>query len=191
MNTLRSTLLFAIVLSFTLLLTEIASAQYRLPERDSSQPRTSPNGWVGQTIGTHDVEISYGRPFVRGREVFGSLQKFGNVWRAGANEATAIVIPADAKIEGEDLAAGVYSLFTVPGESEWTVIFNGQADIWGTQHDPEHDVLHVTVTPREAPHQEMLVYEFDEVEDDSATIVLHWATTQVPFTISFAGSDEM
>jgi hypothetical protein len=156
-----------------------------LPGRDSSQPRVSPNGFVGQTIGTHDMHISYGRPYVKGRDIFGGLVNYGEVWRAGANEATAIVIPADAKVEGEDLPAGVYSLFTIPGESEWTIIFNSQAKIWGTAHNGDHDVLRVTVEPQEAPHAEMLTFGFKDVTGDSATVVLHWATTAVPFTISF------
>jgi len=122
---------------------------------------------------------------VKGRVVFGELQALGQVWRAGANEATAILIPADAKIEGEDLPAGVYSLFMIPGESEWTVIFNDQGEIWGTAHDPENDVLRVTVEAREAPHSEMLSFRFEEVTATSATIVLQWATTEVPFSISF------
>jgi hypothetical protein len=162
-----------------------AGQSFDLPGRDSSQLRTSPNGFVGQTIGTNDVYISYGRPYVRGRQVFGGLQPYGQVWRSGANEATAISIPADATIEGEALPAGVYSLFTIPGESEWVVIFNKEAKIWGTRHDPDNDVLRVTVAPRDAAHAEMLTYTFEDVTNTSATVVLHWATTVVPFKIAF------
>lgn len=163
----------------------IQAQDLMLPGRDSSQPRTSPNGWVGQTIGTHDVKISYGRPYVKGRDVFGGLQSFGKVWRAGANEASVILIPAAAKVEGEDLAAGVYSLFAIPGESEWTIIFNSQAKIWGTAHNADNDVLRVTVAPVEGPHAEMVTFSFEDVTATSATVALQWATTKVPFTISF------
>lgn len=179
----RNTALFALIL----LTSHLAHAQdLELPGRNSSQARASQSGLVGQTIGTYDVVMSFGRPYVKGREIFGGLEKFGAVWRAGANEATAIVIPADAKIEGEDLAAGVYSFFTIPGESEWTLIFGSKADVWGRPYNDEYDVLRVTVEPREAPHAEMLSYRFEEVTPTSATIVLHWATTEVPFSISFA-----
>lgn len=186
MKTVRTTILSGAFLTLIFgLVTFVQAQDMELPGRDSSQPRTSPNGYIGQTIGTHDVHLSYGRPYVRGRDIFGGLVGYGEVWRAGANEATAIVIPADAKVEGEDLSAGVYSLFTIPGESEWTIIFNGQADIWGTAHDAEHDVLRVTVEPREASNAEMLTFGFEDVTANSASVVLHWATTEVPFTISF------
>jgi hypothetical protein len=186
MNRLKITFRNAALLTLISIVPQIMTAQsLELPGRDSSKLRTSPSGFVGQTVGTHDVHISYGRPYVKGREVFGELQPFGKVWRAGANEATAILIPADAKIEGEDLAAGVYSFFTIPGEKEWTIIFNDQGKIWGTGHDAANDVLRVTVDSREAPHSEMLSYRFEDVTANSATIVLHWATTEIPFAITF------
>ncbi len=178
----RNTVLFALISVSPYL---VNAQDLELPGRNSSKNRASPSGLVGQTIGTHDVVISFGRPYVKGREIFGGLQKFGTVWRAGANEATAIVIPADAKIEGEDLAAGVYSFFTIPGESEWTLIFGSKADIWGRPYSDENDVLRVTVESREAPHAEMVSYRFEDVTQTSATIVLHWATTEIPFSISF------
>ena len=163
----------------------LAAQDMELPGRDSSSPRTSPNGFVGQTIGAHDVHVSYGRPFVKGRDIFGGLVAFGSVWRAGANEATAIVIPADAKVQGGDLPAGVYSVFAIPGEDEWTIIFNSEAAIWGTRHNADNDVLRVTAEPREAPHAEMFTIGFEEVTSSSAHLVLHWAMTAVPVEISF------
>lgn len=187
MKILQSVLRYTIVLAIIAVVPHLTVAQdLELPGRNSSKVRASPSGLVGQTIGTHDVSISYGRPYVKGRKVFGDLQPLGQVWRAGANEATAILIPADAKVEGEDLAAGVYSLFMIPGESEWTVIFNDQGKIWGTAHDPATDVLRVTVDAREAPHAEMLGYRFEDVTASSATVILHWGTTEVPFSLSFS-----
>ena len=186
MMTVRTLIRQATLLA-TLLVTPhmVLGQTFELPGRDSSEPRTSPNGLVAQTMGTNDVYISYGRPYVKGRKVFGGLQPYGQVWRAGANEATAIVIPSDATVEGAALPAGVYSFFTIPGESEWTVIFNSQAKIWGTRHDPDNDVLRVTVKPREEPHAEMLTYTFEDVTHTSATVVLHWAATAVPFKLAF------
>lgn len=175
----------AFILLFAAIPYMLSAQDMELPGRDSSSPRTSPNALVGQTIGTHDVQISYGRPYVKGREIFGDLVPFGSVWRAGANEATAILVPADAKVEGSDLPAGVYSLFTIPGEDEWTIVFNSQAAIWGTAHDADHDVLRVTVESHEAPPAEMFTINFQNVTANSADVVLHWAMTRVPFTISF------
>ena len=165
----------------------LSAQNLELPGRDGSSARTSPNGLVGQTIGTHDVHISYGRPFVKGRDIFGEMIPFGSVWRLGANEATAIVVPVDAKVEGSDLPAGVYSVFAIPGEDEWTIVFNSEAAIWGTRHDADNDVLRVTATPAEAPHAEMFTIGFENVTANSADIVMHWAMTKVPVTISFGG----
>jgi len=155
------------------------------PGRDHSETRKSPNGSVSQTIGTRVVSIEYSRPYVKGRQVFGGLQKYGEVWRAGANEATTILIPNDVSVEGEPLAAGVYSFFTIPGQEEWTLIFNSRAKIWGTRHDPANDVLRVVVDSREAPHSEMLTYAFEAATNNSVAVVLTWGTTAVPFNLTF------
>ncbi len=165
----------------------LAAQTLEHPGRDNSAARVSPNASTSQTIGSVVVSVEYSRPSVKGRNVFGGLQKYGEVWRAGANEATTIVIPKDARIEGEDLAAGVYALFVVPGESEWKVLFNSQDEQWGHfDYDASMDVLAVTVTAREAEHEEMLSYSFEDVGASSATLVLHWSTTEIPVKIEFA-----
>ena len=157
------------------------------PGRDHSKPRPSPNGFVEQTVGTAQVSIAYSRPFVKGRDVFGGLEPYGKVWRAGANEATVIVFPIDVKVEGSDLPAGAYSLFTIPDEKEWTIIFNSQPKQWGAfSHNAELDVLRVHTNSRSAHHQEMLTYSFEEVTNEGATVVLHWGTTQIPFKVEIA-----
>lgn len=180
---------FVFAYATLLLFAGVAGAQsFEHPVRDDSAVRASPNGMVAQTIGTARFSISYSRPLVKGRTVFGDLEPFGKVWRSGANEATTIVVPVDVTVEGQPLAAGVYSLFTVPGESEWTVVFNSVAKQWGAfKHDPEQDVLRVTVDSREAPHQEILTYSFEDVTADAGTIVLHWGTTAVPFRVEIGG----
>lgn len=185
----RRSFLFPLLTGVCVLAAVPVSAQtFEHPPRDNSEVRVSPNGFVAQTIGTAQFSISYGRPFVKGRKVFGELEPYGQVWRSGANEATSIVIPVDVTVEGEPLPAGVYALMTIPGESEWTVIFNGQAKQWGAfKYDPAKDVLRVKVQAEEAPHQEMLTYSFEDVTPDSATVVLRWGTTAVPFHIKIAG----
>lgn len=155
-----------------------------LPPR-ASEARPSPNASVGQTIGTNEVTITYGRPGVKGRQVFGGLEQYGNVWRAGANEATVIHFAEDVTIEGQPLAAGAYAFFAIPGESEWTLIFNSEPNQWGAfDHDPDKDALRVTVTSESGPMEEWLSYSFEEVSDTSATAVLAWDTVRVPFTIA-------
>lgn len=172
--------------TFTLLL---AGLLFTLPaaaqKRDSSEPRASPNASVSQTIGTTDVTITYGRPSVKGRTVFGELEPYGSVWRTGANEATTITFSGDVTVEGQPLAAGTYGLFSIPGEDEWVVVFNKVANQWGAyEYDEKQDALRVTVTPEEAPHSELLTFAFDDVSQDVATASFHWGTVRVPFRIA-------
>lgn len=185
----RRSATFVLLLAATAFFAVPVSAQmYEHPGRDNSKARVSPNAAVAQTIGTAEFSIEYSRPSVKGRTVFGELEPFGKVWRSGANEATTMVVPVDVTVEGQPLAAGVYALMTIPGESEWTVIFNSQAKQWGAfKHDPEQDALKVQVAAKEAPHQEMLSYSFEDASESGATVVLHWGTTAVPFRIQIAG----
>lgn len=173
-------LLLALVLAGVLAVRP-AAAQ----ERDGTLPRPSPNAVVTQTVGVTPVTVSYSRPAVRGRTVFGDLVPYGDVWRTGANEATTITIGDDLQVEGQPLPAGTYALFTIPGEDEWTVIFNDQAAQWGAfNRDAARDVLSVTVPAETAPHEERLAFSFDAVGDDEATLALRWAETRVPITLS-------
>lgn len=151
-------------------------------ERGNEQPRSSPNASVSQTIGTTVVTITYGRPGVKGRDVFGGLEAYGEVWRTGANESTAITFSDDVTIEGETLPAGTYSLYTIPGQEEWTIIFNAKLS-WGTEYDVAEDVLRVTTTPEEGPMREWFMIYFRNLSNESAECVLHWDNVRVPFTI--------
>ena len=153
-------------------------------QRDNSEPRVSPNATVSQTIGTTIVDMHYSRPGVKGRNVFGGLQEWGTVWRAGANEPTTITFSDDIEIEGETLEAGTYNLFIRPvQDGEWDVIFTEPVD-WGTMFDQATPVLEVSAAPEEAPHQEWLVYLFENLSDNSADLVMHWDETKLPISIS-------
>lgn len=153
-------------------------------ERDSGEVRASPNALVGQTIGTTDVTVTYGRPRVRGRVIFGDLVPYDAVWRTGANEATTITFSDDVTVEGQPLAAGTYSLFTIPGEDEWTVIFNDVAEQWGAyDYDESRDVLRVTVEPEESEFTEYMTFSFDEVGEEEGELVLQWDELRIPLSI--------
>ncbi|MEX0769673.1 MAG: DUF2911 domain-containing protein [Balneolaceae bacterium] len=152
-------------------------------ERGGDSPRISPNAAVSQTIGTTEVHLTYGRPGVRDRDIFGELVPYGNVWRAGANESTYISFSDDVLIEGEPLDAGEYSLYTVPGINEWTVIINSSHS-WGTEYDPSADALRIQVEPEEGPFTEQMMFYFENVSNNSADLVLQWEETKVPVTIS-------
>lgn len=154
-------------------------------ERSNEEVRASPNASVSQTIGTTEVAITYGRPKVKGRTIFGDLVPYDAIWRTGANEATTISFSDDVTVNGESLSAGTYSLFTVPGEDEWTVVFNSVANQWGAyDYDESEDVLRVSATPEPAGMHEMLTFAFEDVGDGSGTCVMRWAETEVSFEIA-------
>ncbi len=152
-------------------------------QRDNSRVRPSPNAKVSQTIGTTEIDLHYSRPGVKGRTIFGDLVPYDQVWRAGANEPTTITFSGDVVVEGKSLAAGSYALWFLPRASgKWEVIFSDLVG-WGTQYDPEKDVLRAPVTPMEGAAQEWLRYTFEDLTDTSATLQMHWATTVVPVHI--------
>ena len=176
---------------FSLLLALGASASAQTRAHDEARP--SPNAVVGQTIGTTDVTVTYGRPSVRGRAIFGpdttALQPYGQVWRLGANEATTVTVSEPVLVGGQELAAGTYALFAIPGATEWTFAFNRVAEQWGAfRYDPAQDALRVTAVPEAFPHTiEMFRIEFDDVTDTAASLVFTWDRTRVAVPIQIAG----
>lgn len=147
-------------------------------------PRPSPKASMTQTVGVTDVTIDYGRPGVKGRNVFGELVPYDKVWRTGANEATTIKFSDDVWINGQKLAKGTYSLHTIPTTGDWTIIFNKVADQWGSySYDPTQDALRVTAKPETAGFREWMTFEVPEMTTDTAKFVLRWDRVAVPFTI--------
>ncbi len=153
-------------------------------QRDNSRPRSSPNAAISQTIGTTTIDLHYSRPGVKGRTVFGDLAPWGQVWRAGANEPTTITLSGPVTVQGQALDAGEYNVFIRPNESgEWDVIFTTPVR-WGTMFSDATPVLEVTASPAEAPSREWLSYSFENLTENSADLVLHWADRQLPLTIT-------
>jgi hypothetical protein len=171
-------------------------------------PRPSQKASVMQTIGVTDVTITYSRPGVKNRKIWGDppagastgtatlddarerakdapLVPYGHVWRTGANEATTFAVTDDVLINGQKLAAGTYSLHTIPGKDEWTIIFNSDAGQWGSfSYDEKKDVLRVKARPQVvADNQEWLHFGIPEVTPSSAKVVLRWEKIAVPFTV--------
>jgi hypothetical protein len=149
-------------------------------------PQQSPAASVSQTIGMTEVTVSYHRPGVGGRAIWGQLVPYGDTWRAGANENTTITFSSDAKIEGKAIKAGTYGLHIIPSKKEWTVAFSNQAGAWGSfTYDQKEDALRVTVTPRATDTvEERLSYRFDNPTETSATLVLSWEKLSVPLAIT-------
>jgi len=108
----------------------------------------SPPVTVKSHIGEANVEINYNAPSMRGRQIWGDLVPYGQVWRTGANSATKITLDKALKIKDKFLPAGTYSLFSIPDENVWTIIFNKVADQWGSfRYDQSKDALRVEVIP--------------------------------------------
>jgi hypothetical protein len=133
------------------------------------------------TIGEAEVVINYGSPSVRGRTVWGNLAPLDDVWRTGANEATRITLSKDVMINGEKLPAGTYSLFTIPSQSEWIVIFNETTDQWGSfNYEESKDVLRVKAQPQT---KQGLAEQMDFYLDGD-TVILRWEKLAVPLAIA-------
>jgi Protein of unknown function (DUF2911) len=147
---LKAVLLFVIACMFT----TIASAQ-----TPAAKPIPSPRDSVSGMIGSATITINYGSPSVRGREIWGKLEPYDTVWRAGANEATRFTTTKDIWVEGKDLPAGTYGFFVIPSKKEWTVIFNSVANQWGAfKYDATKDVLRIKIKPKATEMQERLIY---------------------------------
>lgn len=189
--------LFLVLAAFLTL--EPAMAQVRAPV-------VSPYATVSEEVGLTDITITYGRPAVQGREIWGTLvpnglsaplPTFGSgnpfPWRAGANENTTIRFEHDVLIEGKKLAAGTYGLHMIPGDAEWVIIFSENTASWGSFfYDEAEDVLRVTVTPEDAPFKERLAYEFmDQDNQGGATIALLWEEKKIPFRVQVDGYQDV
>jgi Protein of unknown function (DUF2911) len=181
-----------LVLALLLVLPSTALAQ--------GQVRPSLKAGVSQRLGADaDITIEYSRPGVKGRKIWGDLVPYGMApgnkyskdkpfpWRAGANENTTIEFKKDVLIEGKPLAAGKYGLHMIPGEKEWIIIFSKNNSAWGSfAYNDAEDALRVTVSPVKAPHEEWLMYGFEDLAGTSATAYLHWEQLKVPFKIKLA-----
>jgi len=147
-------------------------------------PRDSQHSAVTQRIGITDITISYSRPLVKGRPIWGKLVPYNEVWRTGANENTIVKFTDDVTIEGKPLAKGTYALFTIPGENQWTVIFSKVHTAWGSfTYNQADDALRVTVKPQATELHEAMTFDFDDVKADSAVATLRWEKVAVPFKV--------
>lgn len=151
---------------------------------DLKLPRPSQKSQVMQTVGITDVTITYSRPGVKGRVIWGELVPYGKVWRTGANEATAITFSTDVKVNGQPLPAGTYSIHTIPTQGDWTLIFNKKADQWGSySYDEKEDALRVQVKAQPHEFTEWMEFSLPDIAVDKATVALDWEKLRVPFEI--------
>jgi len=141
--------------------------------------KASPAAEESGKIGKATIKINYSQPGVKDRDIFGGLVPYGEVWRAGANEATVFEVSSDVKLGGEKLKAGKYGVWVIPGEKEWTWIFSSKWDTWGTNYDKANDVMRVKV-PTEKLDQNVERMTFIVGKDQ---VELQWAMTKTSLSV--------
>jgi len=158
------------------------------PQRDPAG-RASPYDSTRFAVGDGEILVCYGRPSARGRTMIGGENvPYGRLWRTGANEPTILHISAPVSIAGVDVEPGSYSLYTIPGESEWTIIVNRAIDQWGheSSYTPELEAQEVGRGTVAAERVEDHIEQFTiraEPADDGATLILEWEHTRVPIPV--------
>jgi hypothetical protein len=161
----------SLLILFSFLAISVANAQ--------EKPK-SPAEKVTGTINGATIKINYGSPSVRGRKIWGELVPFGEVWRAGANDATTFETDKELTIEGSKIPAGTYSFFVIPNKDECTIIFNKEAKQWGAyKYKVKDDQLRIKVKPQMvSPNVEKLVYSIT-----ANSIVLSWDNWNISFNV--------
>ncbi len=154
-----------------------ASAQ----ELKGKIPATSPGQRIEQDFGLGSVSVKYYRPNVNGRKIFGGIEPYGVVWRTGANNATVITLTDTITVEGHIIAPGAYSLFSIPGADEWTIIFNKNTSQWGAYaYDEKQDLLRFKVKPvKLITKVETLTIQFADVHQDDGVLQILWENTGI------------
>ena len=171
-----------IIFSLLTLIGLSANAQIKMPA-------ASPTQTLSQEFGLGKIEIVYSRPGLKGRTAFGNgtlLAPNGIVWRTGANGATKVTFSDPVTIGGKTLAAGAYGLFTIPGEKEWTIIFNTNSKGWGSfDYKESEDVVRLQVKPETTNNStETFTINVDNINPETATISLKWANTLVNIPVT-------
>ena len=149
--------------------------------RGGGKARPSPNATISQTIGTTVVSVTYGRPGLKGRGIE-TMVPTGKVWRTGANESTAITFSSDVKVGDKAISAGTYSIYTISGEYEMTVIINSKMS-WGTQYDETQDVARTNVPVTDGDFTEWFTIDFDSLSVSKANMNLSWGEYRVVIPI--------
>jgi hypothetical protein len=140
-------------------------------------------GVVTQYVAGTKIEITYRRPVARGRALFGALVPYGKVWTPSADTAARISVSAPITINGARLATGSYSIWAIPDEKSWSLMFNSVSSVFHLAYPSGRDVMQVKATPTQGPHVETLEFAFPMTDADSARLELRWGTTVVPLSI--------
>ncbi len=179
MNTIKTFLLSLTVLTFF-------TAQAQL-----TTPQPSPAASVSQVVGLTDVEVTYSKPGMKDRVVFGELVPFGKIWRTGANKATSVSFSTDVTIGGAEVKAGTYSLFTIPNKEEWTIMLNSETELWGAgDYDAAKEVAKFMIKPSTTKDAyETFTIDFSHLKGANGHMNLRWENTLVAIPIETGAMD--
>lgn len=164
----------------------VVAATTWLSIRTLAQPPGSPHETVKSTVGSANISIEYGRPYIRGRKIMGGLVPYGRVWRTGADAATTLTTSKPLVIGGTTVPAGKITLYTLPGEDQWKLILNKQTGQWGTEYDQSQDLARVDLAKQTltAPVDQLTI-AIEPGAGNAGTLKISWETTElsVPFTV--------
>ena len=148
-------------------------------------PQPSPTATITQKVGVSNISVEYSRPGAKGREIFGGLVSYGKMWRTGANKATKITFNENCVFGGAKVKKGSYSLFTIPGEKEWTVVLNKNTELWGVgEYDEENQVCSIVAKAiNTKDFTESFTIDFGTFQSFSAIMSLKWANTKIDIKI--------
>ncbi|MDQ3535317.1 MAG: DUF2911 domain-containing protein [Bacteroidota bacterium] len=170
--------IYSTVIVFTILSSHFSFAQITIPS-------TSPLASFSQKVGLSDVTIVYSRPSAKGRKIMGDIVPYGEIWRTGANASTKFKISEELTIEGKKLAPGEYALYTQPGQDEWTVIFNKNTQLSGSDgYSEKEDAIRFKVKTHKYPvHVETFTINISDVTLKGANVEILWENTMVKFNM--------
>lgn len=171
---------FAIAVLLTLCSLSVAQAQLKIPA-------ASPSQTTKQSFALGDITLDYSRPAVKGRAIFGDLVPYDKVWRTGANATSKITFSSDVKLEGKEVKAGTYGLFTIPGKTSWEVMLSKDLALGANvgAYKTENEVVRVTVKPTTLSNKvETFTINIADIQPNSAVLEIMWDKTRVPVAIT-------
>jgi hypothetical protein len=149
-------------------------------------PRLSQGARVMQFVGLSEVTVSYHRPGVKGRQIWGNVVKYNEPWRAGANEPTLLTVSDEVTIAGKKLGAGTYRLVVFPSQTgDWKIVLNTEIKNWGSVYDAKYDTLTLAVKQEAGPHEEWMSFAFTDLTPTSARLVLAWEKVRLALPLEF------
>lgn len=168
---------YSLLMTMMLFAAATAFAQVTIPRESNYQE-------IAQVVGDTKIAITYHRPNAKGRDLWGGLVPYGEVWRTGANNATTFEISNDVTVNGQLLKKGKYSLHSLPADGDWQIIFNKVADQWGSfTYDEKQDELRIKATPVKAEFRETMSITFENVVGNKTDVTVRWGELAVPFTV--------